>query len=169
MTPSEIRLFSPKEQTLLVSTESAQLADLSEDELGDLLTRVRRLRNKYSDLHRSQGRASVATAGKRYAATTSNERTLRKAEVTEDAVSRVARHLSRAARASANDLKAARLEAARTGSSDSPADTPAKKKPASATSSKKSQPKVSGGRVGATSAGTRRNQAAKDARTSKRR
>lgn len=162
MTPSEIRLFAPKEQTLLISTEPRRLEEMSEDELADLLTRMRRLRDKYSDLHRTQGRQSVKSAGKRYAATTSNERTLRKAEVAEDGLSRVARSLSRAARQSANELKAERLSAARKKSPAGQAATPAKKKPASARSSKTSKPKVSGARVGSTSARNKRNQAVSD-------
>ncbi|MGI9645210.1 MAG: hypothetical protein ACR2O6_07870 [Ilumatobacteraceae bacterium] len=166
MTPSQLRLFTTKEQTLLVSTETDRLADLDEDELGDLLTRVRRLRNNCSDLHRTQGRQSVAAAGKRYAATSSNERSARKVEVAEDAVSRIAHHLSRAARANANELKAERLAAARGGSASRAADTPAKKKPKSAKASKASEPKVSGARVGSTSARTKRKQAAKDGRSS---
>ena len=166
MTPSALRLFTTKEQTLLVSTESKRLAELSEDELGDLLTRVRRLRNKCSDLHRNQGRQSIDEAGKRYAATTSNERTARKVEVAEDAVSRVAHHLSRTARANAEELKAERLAAARGETVAGPADTPARRKPPSAKRAKASKPRVSGARVGSTSARTKRSQAAKDGRTS---
>lgn len=164
MTPSEIRLFTPKEQTLLVATEPQRLREMSEDELGDLLGLMRRMRNKYSDLHRTQGRASVKAAGKRYAATTSNERTLRKVEIAEDALSRVAHHLSRAARRSANDLKAERLAAARHDPPAGPEETPAKKKPASAKSAKSSKPKVSGARVGSTTARNKKNQAARDKR-----
>ncbi|MGI9621762.1 MAG: hypothetical protein ACR2PK_02915, partial [Acidimicrobiales bacterium] len=89
MRPSEISLFTPSEQTLLVETESKRLDKLNEDELVKLLGRVRRARNKYSDLHRRQGASTVRSSGKRYAATTSNTRTLRKAEIMEDAVSRV--------------------------------------------------------------------------------
>ena len=166
MTPSELRLFTTKEQTLLVSTESKRLADLDEDELQDLLTRVRRLRNKCSDQHRRQSRQSVESAGERYAATSSNERSARKAEVAEDAVSRVAHHLSRAARANANELKAERIAAARGDAASGGADTPAKKQPTSARQSKASKPIVSGARVGSTSAGTKRKQAAKDGRRS---
>ncbi len=161
MTPSEIRLFTPKEQTLLVDTEPARLRELSEDELGDLLGRVRRLRNKYSDLHRSQGRASVEAAAKRYAATTSNQRTLRKAEVAEDAVARVARHLATAARAGAKELKAARIEAARSGSGAPKRSKSAKDDPAPSKRTR-SRSKVKGSQVGSTSARNKRNQAARD-------
>ena len=113
MNAGDISLFTTKEQTTLVSTESKRLENLDEDELADLLGRVRRMRNKYSDLYRRQGSAAIRSAGKRHAAATSNQRTLRKAEILQDAVSRVARHLSRSARASANDLKRERVDAAR--------------------------------------------------------
>jgi len=166
MSPSQLRLFTAKEQSLLVSTEPKRLEQLSEDELADLLGRVRRLRGKYSDLHRTQGRKSVESSGKRYAAATSNERTLQKAEAVEDCLSRVARYLSRAARANANDLKAARLAAARANTSGGAA-APARavsKKAASSTSAKKPRSKVSGARVGSTSARNKKNQAAADGR-----
>ena len=164
MTPSEIRLFTPKEQTLLVSTEPRRLAGLSEDELADLLGLTRRLRNKYSDLYRKQSGASIKAAGKRSAAQTSNVRTLRKSEVAEDALARVAHHLSRAARRRANDLKAERLAAAHKAAPMGGAATPASRKPSSAKSPKSSKPKVSRARVGSTTASTKRKQAASDKR-----
>lgn len=169
MKPSEISLFTPAEQTLLVDTEPARLDALNEDDLVALLSRVRRARNKYSDLHRRQGAAAVRDTGKRYAATKSNERTLRKAEIFEDAVSRVARYVSRTARANANAVKAQRLADAGSvgGSATNTRKKQAKQaKPSSATSSKRSQDVVSGKRVGATSAANKRSQSKKDARPS---
>ena len=65
MTPTELRLFTASEQTLLVSTEPARLKELSEDELADLLPRVRRLRNKHRDQHRTQARKTKKTSGNR--------------------------------------------------------------------------------------------------------
>lgn len=164
MTPSEIRLFTPKEQTLLIETEPRRLREMSEDELGDLLTRTRRLRNKYSDLHRSQGRDSIEAAAKRYAATTSNERTLRKAEVAEDAVARVARHLATAARSGAKELRAARLDAARSGSSRPAAASKRSTPPVKSATKSRSRSKVKGSQVGSTSARNKRNQASRDSR-----
>jgi hypothetical protein len=170
MKPSEISLFTTKEQTLLVDTEPARLAELSEDELSALLSRVRRGRNKYSDLHRSQGLEAVRSAGQRYAATASNSRTLRKAEIFEDAVSRVARYLSKAARASATVLKDQRLADARAAKGGGPAYVPKGskgKRPAGTKSSKKASAVVSGRKVGASSASNKRNQAKRDNRGSK--
>ena len=169
MRASEISLFSAKEQELLVSSEPKRLVELDEDDLGDLLSRVRRARNNYVDLHRRQSVATIKAAGKRAAAGQSNERTARKAEIFEDAVSRVARSLSKAARANATALKDQRLAAAGAVSSAGSGTkrAPAKRrKPASATSAKTPKPIVEPARKGATSAATRRAQAASDTRSS---
>lgn len=113
MNPTELSLFSDKEQTILVATEKPRMAEMSEDELGDLLMLVRRARNKYSKLHRRQATSSIETAGKRSAASSSNTRTLRKAEIFEDALARVSTALAAAARVSRDELKQERLAAAR--------------------------------------------------------
>ncbi len=114
MKPTELHtLFSAKEQTLLVATEPARLAELSEDELDDLLTLVRRARNKYTKLYRRQSADLVAASSSRRGTSTSNQRTKRKAEIFEDALARVARSLATAASATAKDLKRERLDAAR--------------------------------------------------------
>jgi hypothetical protein len=168
--PSDIALFTEKEQTLLVSTEPKRLEKLSEDELADMVTLVRRARNKYRDLDVRQSRAAVKQAGRRSVSATSNSRTLRKAEIFEDALSRVSRHLSRAARVRANELKDARIAAARgereAAKTASSAGTGKVAEPSEQmTASKRgrsSTPKVSGARKGATTAGGKRSQAAKD-------
>ena len=116
MNPTELSLFSDKEQTLLVATEPARLAAMDEDELDQLLALVRRARNKYSKLYRRQGAAQVQVAGKRSANATSNQRTIRKAEIFEDALYRVSRALSAAARRSRDELKRERIELARASS-----------------------------------------------------
>lgn len=168
MKASEISLFSAKEQELLVSSEPKRLVDLDEDELSALLGRVRRARGKYVDLHRRQSSATIKAEGKRSAAGRSNERRARKAEIFEDAVSRVARSLSRAARANATALKDERVAAAgaasSSGSSAATRTSAKRSKPASAKSSKKSQPIVEPARKGATSAANRRRQSSSDQR-----
>jgi septal ring factor EnvC (AmiA/AmiB activator) len=113
MNPTELHLFSDKEQTLLVATEPARLSELSEDELDALLTLVRRARNKYTKLYRRQSSTLVSKHSSRSGTSTSNQRTKRKAEIMEDALARVAAALAKAARATAKALKAERLEAAR--------------------------------------------------------
>ena len=168
MKPSDISLFTSTEQTLLIATAPARLEGMSEADLVTLLGRVRRARNKYSDLHRRQGAGAIRSAGKRYAASTSNERTLRKAQVLDDAVARVSVFASRAARSAADALRDERLADASTRRSG--ARTPATRplgtgrRPTDAGSAKRSHDIVSGRRVGATSAATRRAQSGKDTR-----
>jgi hypothetical protein len=111
--PTELHLFSAKEQTLLVATEPARLAGLSEDDLDELLTLVRRARNKYTKLYRRQSADLVAASSSRRGTSTSNQRTKRKAEIFEDALARVARSLAAAASATAKELKRERLDAAK--------------------------------------------------------
>ena len=113
MNPTELHsLFSDKEQTLLVSTERARLTGLDEDELDQLLSLVRRARNKYTKLYRRQSAALVADHSSRAGTATSNQRTKRKAEIFEDALARVATALAAAARATAKELKQERLATA---------------------------------------------------------
>jgi hypothetical protein len=114
MNPTALHtLFSEKEQTLLVATERARLIGLAEDDLDELLTLVRRARNKYTKLYRRQSADLVRAKSSRAGTSTSNQRTKRKAEIFEDALSRVASALAAAARATAKILKQERLAAAR--------------------------------------------------------
>ncbi|HEY5860491.1 MAG TPA: hypothetical protein VIX62_09425, partial [Actinomycetota bacterium] len=113
MNPTELHaLFSAKEQTLLVATERARLIGLAEDDLDELLTLVRRARNKYTKLYRRQSADLVRAKSSRAGTSTSNQRTKRKAEIFEDALSRVASALAAAARATSKTLKQERLAAA---------------------------------------------------------
>jgi hypothetical protein len=111
--PTELHLFSAAEQTLLVHTERDRLAALDEDELDELLTRVRRARTKYTKLYRRQSADLVAAKSSRSGTSTSNQRTKRKAEILEDALARVATALGAAARATAKQLKQERLDSAK--------------------------------------------------------
>ena len=113
MNPTELHLFNAAEQTLLVHTERERLADLSEDELDELFTRVRRARTKYTKLYRRQSADLVKAKSSRSGTSTSNQRTKRKAEILEDALARVATALGAAARATAKELKTERLAAAK--------------------------------------------------------
>ena len=124
MNPTELALFSAKEQTLLVATEPARLAAMDEDALGDALLLVRRARNKYSGLHRRQASATVSDVGRRAATQSQNLRTLRKAEIFEDALARVSRAYAAAAKAAASQLKSERLALASAATASSPASSP---------------------------------------------
>jgi septal ring factor EnvC (AmiA/AmiB activator) len=170
MNPSELHtLFNAAEQTLLVATEPARLADLDEDQLDELLTRVRRARNKYSKLYRRQSGALVDASSSRAGTSTSNQRTRRKAEIFEDTLARVAKALSSAAKASAAELKAERLAAA-AAAKGAPASTPAASRtraasnaPTSGGRSAKGRSTTSGRRAAGSATDARR-QSARDAR-----
>ncbi len=106
-------MMNESEQQLLREVLDGDLSRLDEDELVDLHTRVRRARTKYSKLYRRRAAARVAKDKSRGKASAANARTARKAEVFEDALATVSRQLARAAKASAEQLKAERLAAAR--------------------------------------------------------
>lgn len=101
------------ERGLVRETERDQLAELDEDALVALHTRVRRARDKYVKLYRRQSATRVGAAGGRGKAFPKGTRDRGKAEVFEDALSRVSRRLAAAARAAARELKSQRLAEAR--------------------------------------------------------
>lgn len=105
------------EVELIEATKPANLSDLDEDALGELHDRVRRASRKYRMLHRRQASATVRADRSRGKASSKNVRTAVKAEVFEDALARVSRALSKAAKETAAELKAERLAAAAAGSS----------------------------------------------------
>jgi hypothetical protein len=166
--PTELHLFSAKEQTLLVATEPARLAGLSEDDLDDVLTLVRRARNKYTKLYRRQSADLVAASSSRRGTSTSNQRTKRKAEIFEDALARVARSLATAASATAKELKRERLEAARAAKGTpaiAQAGSPGAATPTPAGTSRRAKgPNTSPSRQASTKAKGARSQAKRDGR-----
>src|SRR3990170_4015426 len=92
--------LTENEQALVRETERDQLADLDEDGLVALHTRVRRARDKYVSVYRRGAAARVDTVGGRGKAYPKASRDRTKAEVFEDALARVSRRLAVAARAS---------------------------------------------------------------------
>lgn len=100
------------ERDLLRETESARMAELSEDELVKLHKRIRRARNKYVGIYRREASGKVGKKGGRGKARPKNTRNAGRAEVFEDALARVSAELARAADATAKELKKARLAAA---------------------------------------------------------
>ncbi|GAA4703720.1 hypothetical protein [Phytohabitans rumicis] len=101
------------ELAVVRETDRERLAELDEDALVELHTRVRRTRNKYVKLYRRQASTRVAEVGARGKARPKNRRSAQKAEVFEDALARVSRALATAARRSAAELRAERIAAAR--------------------------------------------------------
>ena len=106
--------MSEAELTILRDTEPSALATLSEDELLELFTRVRRVRNKHVGQYRRQASARVGEARARGAAYSRGQRARDKAEVFEAALARVSTGLAKAARRSAAELRAERIAATRT-------------------------------------------------------
>ena len=112
MDRATLATLSLPERQLVEQTQVAALASLDEDETADLLSRVRRTRNKYTKLYRRQASAQVSSDAARGAASAKNRRTRDKAEVFEDALARVSRRLAALARQQAGELRAERLRQA---------------------------------------------------------
>lgn len=152
---------------LVRETESARLAELTEDELIELHQRVRRARNKHVGLYRRQASARVATKGARGAARPANRLNSDRAEVFELALARVSARLGVVARAAATELKAERLAAAReVKAGTGPGAVASTSSAASVPSAKRRATKTTGGLkrdASSQSQGARR-QARKDAR-----
>jgi hypothetical protein len=113
------------ETELIEATKPQNLSGLDEDELGDLHDRVRRASRKYRKLHRRQASGQVRSDRSRGAAAAKNTRSAVKAEAFEDALARVSRALAKAAKTSADELKAERLAAASKSKSGPAATRPA--------------------------------------------
>lgn len=113
MNTAMLNSLTEDEMMLVRETERDQLTGLDEDQLLELHDRIRRARNKYVKLYRRQSSSRVVESGGRGKANPKGQRDRQKAEVFEDCLSRVSRALAAAARASAAELKAERLQAAR--------------------------------------------------------
>ena len=113
MNATLLAALNDTERLLVAETESAALASLDEDAVGDLHARVRRARNKYSGQYRRGASAKVAEQGGRGKARPRNRQAALKAEAFEEALSRVSRRLSVLSREAAAELRAERLAAAR--------------------------------------------------------
>ncbi|MEV6658085.1 hypothetical protein [Nocardia fluminea] len=105
--------LSEDEYVLIRGTKKARMADLDEEALIRLHTRVRRARNKFVKLYRRSGAAKVEAKGARGAGKSANTYNADKAEVFESALSRVSRQLATASKHNARKLKAERLARAR--------------------------------------------------------
>lgn len=154
---------------LLVRTTSLdELRVLDEDALLELHTRVRRARNKHVGVYRRTASARVQRKGARGAVREGNQRNAVRAEIFEDALSRVSRQLGVVARQAARELKAERLALAK---AETPvkASAPAKaarkapaKKPALVDKTRKNPGRIK--REAGTKATGARRQAKRDAR-----
>jgi hypothetical protein len=166
MNKATFHSLSESEQALVVQTERAHLLTLDEEELGDLLDRVRKARNKFTKLYRRQASAQVEAKAARGKVSLGGRRDASKAEVFEEALSRVSAQLAKVARQSAAELKAERIAAAR-GDAGAPAAvaplpepaTPAPKAPRS-----RARTPIERKTAAATTSSGRRTQAKRDTR-----
>jgi hypothetical protein len=157
--------MSDAERLLVADTERAAIADLTEDELLDLHTRIRRARSKYAKNYRRAASANVARAGGRGKGFGQNSRDRDKAEVFELALARVSRQVAVRANEAAAELKAERIAAARQGSTG-PDTTAAQQDRTGSTGRARQARKTTGGvkkDASSIAAGARR-QAKRDAR-----
>lgn len=113
VTAATVQSLSAKERALVAETERRALQALDEDGLVELLTRVRRARDKYVQMHRREVAERVTVAGARGTVSAAPRRSAGKAEVFEAALARVSAALAKAARTSAAELRAERIAAAR--------------------------------------------------------
>jgi hypothetical protein len=113
MDASLLAVLNEAERLLVAETEPTALAQLDEDAVVALHTRVRRARSKYVGQYRRGAAARVGAVGSRGQARPKNTRAALKAEAFEQALARVSRRLGALAAQSAAALKAERLEAAR--------------------------------------------------------
>ena len=118
MNASLLAVLNDGERLLVAQTGAAELATLDEDAAIEFEARIRRVRNKYIGQYRRGASARVAEQGGRGKARPENRHAAMKAEAFEGALSRVSRRVAALARQSAAELRAERLEAARTGTQD---------------------------------------------------
>lgn len=143
MRQAMVRSMTEAERLLIAETERDQLLALDEDELLDLHARIRRARNKYTKLYRRRSAERVEGAGGRGHGFAQNQRDRDRAEVFEDALARVSRQVAVAAKKAAAELRAERLEAARSGSSTPP--TPPAPEPTAKAGRARAHTKTTGG------------------------
>lgn len=123
--PPPLGVLREDEFVLVRETKPRQLNKLDEDELLALHKRIRRARNKHVKNYRRRAALGVEEQAGRGASRPKNARAAQRAEIFEDALARVSGRLEVLARRSAEELKAARLAAARKGSTGPDAAQPA--------------------------------------------
>ncbi len=112
MSRAVINALPEKDFLLIKETEPKELANLDEDGLVALHTRVQRARGRYTKNYRRGASTKVSAQGGRGKAGPKSTLNRDRAEVFEDALARVSRAVAAAAKASAAELKAERLAAA---------------------------------------------------------
>jgi len=117
MNQALLNSLTDAERRFVMETSTDALAGLDEDQVLDLHTRTRRMRDKYVKNYRRTAGAAVATRGGRGISYEKSQRDRGKAEIFEIALARVSRRLGTLASQAAAELKKERLAAARSGGS----------------------------------------------------
>lgn len=113
-------ILKDDERDLIREVEAKRMDLLDEDELLALHKRVRRARKKHTKNYRRRAAAGVVEEGARGTARPRHGKAAQRAEVFEEALSRVSLRLATLAHETAEALKAERLERAREGKSTGP-------------------------------------------------
>lgn len=117
MDQAVLKSMTAAEQRLVAETSREAMATLDEEELLALHSRIRRARSKYVSIYGRNARGAVVKRGGRGFSYPKNQRDRDKAEVFEAALASVSKEVGVHAARAAAELKAARLAAARSGSS----------------------------------------------------
>lgn len=117
MNQALLHSLTDAERRFVAETSSEALSGLDEEQVLELHTRARRMRDKYVKNYRRAAGAAVTSRGGRGLSYEKNQRDRGKAEIFETALARVSRRLGTLASQSAAELKRERLEAARSDSS----------------------------------------------------
>lgn len=113
-------ILKDDELDLIREVEAERMGSLDEDELLALHKRVRRARKKHTKNYRRLAAAGVAEEGARGTARPRHGKAAQRAEVFEEALSRVSSRLAAVAQETYEKLKAERLERAGAGKSSGP-------------------------------------------------
>lgn len=115
MTQAVLNSMTVAEQRLVAETSRDALAELDEEELLALHSRIRRARAKYVTKYRRSASGAVVKRGGRGFSYPKNQRDRAKAEIFETALAAVSKEVSAQATRAAAELKESRLAAARSG------------------------------------------------------
>lgn len=132
MNQALLNSLTDAERLFIAETSTEAISGLDEDQVLELHTRARRMREKYVKNYRRAAGAAVAARGGRGLNYEKNQRNRAKAEVFETALARVSRRLGTLASQSAAELKRERIEAARAGGSGPATTAAARSAPAPA-------------------------------------
>ncbi len=129
-----LAVLNDAERLLVAETEAEAMAELDEDGVVALHTRVRRARGKYVGQYRRAAAVRVPEQGGRGLARPKNSRARQKAEVFEEALARVSARLGQLAKQAAAELKADRLAMAQAAKGGGPGPGDAAEQPSRARS-----------------------------------